>query len=89
MCEFSQRVDAIDQGIAVAISRELHKTAQPLTALQGLLELSLQREQTVQQYRGSVEKAIQQLQRVTDCFGQIRRLALEQPPGEGNNHRLA
>lgn len=88
MSQGHQRTHGTDHGIAGAISQELHKTAQPLTALLGLLELSLQRAQTVQQYRHSVEKAIEQLQRVTDCFGHIRNIVGVQPSSSTPRFKL-
>jgi len=74
MSQGQPRTHGVDHGIADAISRELHQTAQPLTTVQGLLELSLQRAQTVQQYRDAVTKSIEQLQRLVDCFGRLHHV---------------
>ena len=44
------------QTIAGVVSRELHKTAQPLTIVQGLLELMLARVSPVDEHRSSLER---------------------------------
>jgi hypothetical protein len=88
MSHGQQQTHGVDHGIAGAISRELHQTAQPLTTLQGLLELSLQRAQTVQQYRDSVTKSIEQLQRLLDSFGRIRHLVRLQCSGNPSSFKV-
>lgn len=63
-----------------AISHELHQTAQPLTVLQGLLELALLTSSTTEEYRGVIQRAMEQSQRISGCFDQVRRLFhLDQP----------
>ena len=57
-----------------AISRELHQTAQPLTVLQGLLELALLSSCTAEEYRGVIQRAIEQSRRIADGFDQLRKL---------------
>ncbi len=59
---------------AIAMSRELHKTAQPLTVLQGVLELALENAHTVEDYRQCCERAIAELRRVGDSFDEVRKL---------------
>lgn len=57
------------------IRHALHQTAQPLTVLQGVLELSLIKSETIQEYRQSIEMALLQTGRIVDCLNQIRILA--------------
>jgi signal transduction histidine kinase len=59
---------------STAISRELHQTAQPLTVLQGLLELALLTSSTTEEYRGVIQRAMEQSQRISGCFDEVRRL---------------
>jgi signal transduction histidine kinase len=56
------------------ISRRLHDTAQPLTVLQGMLELALLKARTVEEYRDYCQQAIEELQRVTNHFDRVREL---------------
>jgi hypothetical protein len=53
----------------------LHQVAQPLTVLQGALELALIKAETVQEYRESVGTALVQAARVIECLNQIRVIA--------------
>lgn len=62
------------QDILGSLSRQLHQTTQPLSVLQGLLELALIESHTLDDYRRSVETALQELSRVSDCFEELRRL---------------
>ena len=57
------------------VLQALHQTAQPLTVLQGVLELALIKAETVQEYRQSIETALLQTGRIVDCLNQIRVLA--------------
>jgi signal transduction histidine kinase len=70
----AKRTQAMNREIASAVSRELHQTAQPLTVLQGLLELSLLKSGTIEEYRNSLERAINELQRVMAGFDHVREL---------------
>jgi hypothetical protein len=56
------------------IARSLHKTAQPLTVLQGVLELALLNAQTTDEYRSSCERALREVGRVSRCFDQVRQM---------------
>lgn len=56
------------------ILHALHQTAQPLTVLQGVLELSLITAETIQDYRQSIETALLQTGRLMDCLNEIRML---------------
>jgi hypothetical protein len=73
-------VVCIDQEIASTISRGLHQTTQPLTVLQGTLELALLNASTVNEYKQAIERSLEELQRVTDSFEHLRTLTqLHQP----------
>jgi len=65
---------AFDQAITAAVSRELHRTAQPLTILQGLLELMLSSVSTAEECKSSLERAIEEVHRLTSCFDDVRKL---------------
>ena len=56
------------------LTRQLHQTTQPLSVLQGLLELTLVQARTADDYKHSVERAITELNRVIDGFEQLRTL---------------
>ena len=56
------------------ILHALHQAAQPLTVLQGVLELALIKSETVEEYRQSIETALLQTGRIVDCLNQIRIL---------------
>jgi hypothetical protein len=66
----------LDRAIVEAMPRAIHKTAQPLTLLQGLLELMLARASN----RESLEHAVEAAQRLNSCFGDIRTLVGLQRP---------
>jgi len=68
-----------DETITRAVSRELHNAAQPLTVLQGLLEMMVQNE-PLSDPRHSTSLALEQLRRVGICFDNLRRLVHLQPP---------
>jgi hypothetical protein len=70
-------VVCVEQAIPDALSRSLHQATQPLTVLQGTLELALLSASTVQEYKQAVERSLEELQRVTDSFEHLRTLAQE------------
>ena len=71
---------SVEQEIVDTIARGLHKTAQPLTVLQGMLELALLNARTVDEFKQAVERSLEELQRVTDSFDHLRTLThLHQP----------
>jgi len=72
---------ATDRKVESAVSRSLHDTAQPLTVLQGLLELMLQGK-IATEHKGTVIHAIEQLRRVSNGFDHLRRLIRLQEPAE-------
>jgi signal transduction histidine kinase len=65
---------AADCNLNKEISRRLHDTAQPLTVLQGMLELALLKAHTVEEYQHYCQQAIEELQRVTNHFHRVREL---------------
>jgi signal transduction histidine kinase len=69
----------LDRAIVEALPRAIHKTAQPLTLLRGLLELMLARVSNGDE-RESLEQAVDAAQRLTTCFGDIRTLVGLQGP---------
>ncbi len=71
---------AHDPTVIAAISCELHKTAQPLTILQGLLELMLMTGSNGEECRSSVERAAEEVQRLIACFDEVRKLVGLQRP---------
>jgi signal transduction histidine kinase len=74
---------ALDQEIVGALSGGLHQAAQPLTVLQGLLELALIEPHTEDEYRHSIQMAMEQSQRVTGSFDHVRELVrLLQPESD-------
>jgi signal transduction histidine kinase len=77
-------VVSVDQEIAATISHALHQTTQPLTVLQGTLELALLTADTVEQYKQAVERSLEELQRVSDSFEHLRALlqGAQQPKSE-------
>ena len=54
------------------VSRQLHQTTQPLSILQGVLELALVQARTAEEYRGAVVQALQEVERLCDCFAELR-----------------
>jgi signal transduction histidine kinase len=56
------------------ISRELHRTAQPITVLQGALELALLSSHTTEEYRDIIQQALEQSLRISGCFDDVRAL---------------
>jgi hypothetical protein len=63
---------SVDQDSAIALSRELHQATQPITVLQGTLELALLTASTTAEYRRVIERSLKELQRVTECFEHLR-----------------
>lgn len=63
-----------DQEIAGAISLGLHQTTQPLTILQGTLELALLNARTLDDYKNAIARSLEELQRVADCFELLRTI---------------
>jgi len=64
----------MDHGNFSELSRSLHQTAQPLTALQGWIELAVSEPHTEDEYKSLVTHAMQELQRVFACFDRVREI---------------
>jgi len=72
-------VKHLDQQQAAELSRDLHQAAQPLTVLQGCLELALARPHTAEEYKYSIERALDESRRLSACFDRIRDLVRSSP----------
>ena len=62
-----------DQNGLQAVFRQLHRTTQPLSVLQGVLELALIQARTPDEYRRAVSQALNEVTRVSDCFDELRK----------------
>jgi signal transduction histidine kinase len=60
--------------ITQAVSRGLHDLAQPLTVLQGSLELALMQAETVEECREAMTAALAEAERVTATLKRTRHL---------------
>jgi hypothetical protein len=72
--------NSFDQTIVGAISRELHNTAQPLTILQGVLDLMLCSTSIDEDCKSQLVRAVEEVRRVTERFEDIRKLVALQRP---------
>ena len=64
------------------VSDIFHKLSQPLTALHCSLELSLARDETAEEYRASVEAALQNADRLRQGLLLMRELSDADDPGD-------
>jgi len=64
------------------VSDVLHKLSQPLTALQCSLELALVRDQTAEEFRASVEAAVQNAERLRQNLLLLQELSDADDPGD-------
>jgi signal transduction histidine kinase len=64
------------------VSDVFHKLSQPLTALHCSLELSLARDETAEEYRASVEAALQNAERLRQSLLLMRELSDAEDPGD-------
>jgi signal transduction histidine kinase len=62
-----------------AVSQGLHQVAQPLTVLQGVLELALIEPSTLEGYRRSLARAMEQWKRAADSIDALRQLLYTRP----------
>ena len=73
----------VNQTVAQVTTRSLRDVAQPLTVLQGIIELSLMRDRTAEEYRMALESALQEVERVTIRLDHVRHLMrLHAPAGD-------
>ena len=63
-------------------SNVFHDLSQPLTALQCSLELALVRDQTIEEFRASVEAALQNAERLRQRLLLLRELSDAEDPGD-------
>jgi hypothetical protein len=70
----TQTMVSVDQDTEGGLSRTLHQATQPLTVIQGTLELALLTASTLEQYKYAVGQSLEELQRLTDCFEHLRTL---------------
>jgi signal transduction histidine kinase len=73
--------------IAQAVSRSLHDMAQPLTVLQGSLELALMQAETLEQCREAMAIALAEAERVTAGLKRARHLVRLQTASERTSNR--
>jgi hypothetical protein len=71
---------SVKKSISDPMSRGLHQATQPLSVLQGTLELALLSASTVDDFKQAIERSLHELQRVTDSFEHLRILAQLQKP---------
>ncbi len=60
----------------------LHQAAQPLTVLQGCLELALEGPPTADHYRRSIHQALSESRRLAACFDRVREMVQKSNAGE-------
>ena len=65
----------LDQEKFAEISRGLHQAAQPLTALQGWIELALNGTHSEHEYKSLMKHAGEEWRRVFSCFDRVRESA--------------
>jgi signal transduction histidine kinase len=66
------------------VSELFHSLSQPLTALQCALELSVLQDQTSQEFRATVESALENTQRIRQCLLLARELEDADDPGNSS-----
>jgi hypothetical protein len=74
----AQKVTApqeLDRSRPRTLARIVHQTAQPLTTLGCILELSLHESLTIEEHKTRTRQAIDQLRRVTATFDELREFA--------------
>lgn len=76
--------NAFDPENSAELSRGLHQLAQPLTVLQGCLELILMGTHSVDEYKRSIQQALDESRRVSDSFDHIRELVRNSPPANSD-----
>jgi signal transduction histidine kinase len=61
-----------------AILRMLHHTAQPLTTIRGILELTLSEAMTAEEKKAWLQKAVEQISQANSSFDQLRKIVEKQ-----------
>jgi hypothetical protein len=70
----------VDHSANDAILRILHKTAQPLSTIRGILELTLTEAMTAEEKQAWLQQAVEQISQANSRFEQLRR-AVEKQAG--------
>jgi len=71
-----------------AVGQMLHRTAQPLTVIRGILELSLTQPMTADEQRSCLNQALARLSEVTAEFDELRELVNVRARGAGATSRV-
>jgi hypothetical protein len=70
------------------VAEQIHRMSQPLTALQGTVELALLSESTTEGYRAALEESLEQLTRLNDIVTALRDLADAHVPSVESKGRV-
>lgn len=73
-----EAVHNVDRSVNDAILRILHKTAQPLSTIRGILELTLTEAMTSEEKKAWLEQAVEQISQANSRFEQLRRVVEKQ-----------
>jgi hypothetical protein len=68
---------AKDREAARALARQLHDAAQPLSVLQGVLELALADSHTIDEYKQAIQRALKESSRLLACFLEMSNSVLQ------------
>ena len=68
----------VDHSAYEAILRILHKTAQPLSTIRGILELTLTEAMTPEEKKVWLQQAVEQISQANSRFEQLRRVVEKQ-----------
>lgn len=60
------------------ILRMLHRTAQPLTTIRGILELTLTEAMTTEEKKAWLQKAVEEISQANSSFDQLRKIVEKQ-----------
>lgn len=69
---------SVDRSGSDAILRILHKTAQPLSTIRGILELTLTEAMTAEEKQAWLQQAVEQISQANSRFEQLRRVVEKQ-----------
>jgi len=67
-----------DRSVNDAILRILHKTAQPLSTIRGILELTMTEAMTAEEKQAWLQQAVEQISQANSRFEQLRRVVEKQ-----------
>ena len=79
---------ASEDGLPRLVAEQVHNMSQPLTALQGTVELALLSEHTAGGYRAALEESLKQLTRLNDIVSSLRDLADAHAQNAGSKSRV-